>query len=135
MNSQTVPVAAGDRTSIYAKLRITRPELTKQQCRDLAGFSPYTPPCEIEKTKKFIDIRERTLQAADAVGISPETVFTTLKRSMDRSASRIDGSCDATANTAAKTAGEFLGMQAPTQIQTDVTQRTYILAQLLPSLD
>jgi hypothetical protein len=133
MANISAPDANGDRTLTYAALRINHPDYSKQKCRDMAGFSPYYPPSVIEASQKYLDIRTRTMDAAAAEGVDPAAVFQTLKRSMDRSSLRTDGACDSSANQAAKIAGEFLGMQAPVQVNANVQQQVAILMQLLPN--
>jgi hypothetical protein len=130
MKSIDIPEGTGERTYNYAALQIKNPDFSKVKCRDLAGFSPYYPPSAIEATQRYQDIRQKTLQAAESTGVTPEAVFNTLKRSMDRS--KVDRSCDGSANQAAKIAGEFIGMSAPVQINTNVQQQTNILLALLP---
>ena len=133
-NPAEKPVLEGGRIATYAKLRISRPDLSKRACRDIAGYAPTTSPDGLERTKKYRDIHEMTLQAAETVDVTPERVFKTLRRSMDRSALFPKGDCDATANSAAKTAGEFLGMAAPVQINTTVIQQQNTLVAILKSI-
>lgn len=131
--SSLPPESNGERVTAKLKeyfiLRLTQPQLNKTQCAKLAGYT--TTPDVIEHTKAYKTIRERIEIAAQDIDVTPHTVFSTLKRSMDRSALYIDGSRDTSANQAAKIAGEFLGMTAPVEIAHNITMQQQALIGIL----
>lgn len=115
----------------YFVLQLTQPQLSKKACAQLAGYKNSTTPVMIEHTKAYKTIRERIEIAAQQTDVTPHTVFSTLKRSMDRSKLFIDGSRDTSANQAAKIAGEFLGMTAPVEIAHNITMQQQALIGIL----
>lgn len=123
-----------DKLREYFYLRLTQPQLNKKACVKLAGYTGSTTPAMVEKTKAFKSIRERIEQAAINQGIGPDTVFSTLKRSMDRSKLFIDGRCDTSANQAAKITGDFLGMSAPVEINHNVVMQQQALIGVLNAI-
>lgn len=119
----------------YAELRLTRPDLSKKECGLIAGYSTKTNVDNIEATKTYKDIRAQVERAAEQTGVTPVEVFATLKRSMDRSKEPfLGGNFDSTANQAAKIAGDFLGMQAPQQINSDINIRQSTLVGIINSI-
>ena len=114
-----------------AQLMIEHPDWSKAKCKIAAGYSPKTETYQIESTQGFMAVRQQVERAATKSGVTPVKIFNSLKRSLDRNKGKNGSDHDKTANQAAKIAGEFLGMNAPIQIEQSVHSQTEVLVGLL----
>ena len=123
---------AQDRTRLvkYEKLRLLG--MNKSKAAVAAGYSRSTDSYTIEKSNAYKDMKEETLRAAQDVNVTPATVLSTLKRSMDRN--KTDSKADSTANQAAKIAADVLGMAAPQVVQTEVVTKQNVLIGILQQI-
>jgi division protein CdvB (Snf7/Vps24/ESCRT-III family) len=112
----------------YAKLQILNPEATKASLMQAAGIQ-HVRSSTIEKTPVYKEIRQQVQAAAEEVGVTPASIFSTLQRSMERN--MFDDAHDTSANQAAKIAGEFIGMAAPVQVDQNINVQHTALVSIL----